>query len=863
MIFENLTLEHPAFLLLIVAALLITLFSWLKNNQAFSTCFLRFLSLSIISIALANPQITSTSETNSITALFDVSESISLEGKRAFGGLLEEYLEIPNTSLEIYPFSGASSSSSFQVSSKKELKEFLASVKNPQSLVDTGKTNIGASLLQATRASGGKAALLLTDGNNNAGELGSSINQLSLEQVSVFPLIPNEKPFLKEKLSIVNLRAPLKAQSGSIVQISTSISNSFNSKKSLRAEIWLAEKKLSEKNLTLPENQEKVFSASSKELKGGLHRIKALIFDKSGELIDEEHRWISVEEPEKLLLISGTQDDNRVISSVLGFHGYTVDNFIANGRKKIPTTFSNYSLIILNNVSKKQLPAGFLKSLESFVKIDGGGLVMIGGSRSYGLGGYRKSVLEKISPVKFLPPRTKKKRLVSAVALVIDKSRSMRQGDRIRSAKLAALTSIDALKDDDYVSVIGFDSAPFVIIKMAKVREVKPSAERRLRNLTAAGKTNLLPALHQARNSLVRSKAGRKHIIVLTDGEVPDAGTIYFKEVNSLRQKGITVSTVALGAEAAADFMKELASLGKGAFYHTLNPSELPQIFLRDIKVSVGEETMREGELFPVSIGPDGLISAGGRRFPEVKGFVETKVKPAANLELVTIKESKDFPILASWSYGLGRAIAFTSDANGRWSEPWLKRGQKQFVKFWGDILETAKPKKGEKAKDLDFDLRHSVNSGALELSLSVFDKQLSKKSSPQISARVKTPDGTEKVIAFSQDKPGKFLSNLKGVRPGDYQIDISYGSQKFPPLGITLRGELFEEKQGEGLNIQVLNDIAHKTKGEVNPNQSADTFKKLTSKSKKSYFLPLILLAFILVLLEAIWREVFLGRSS
>ena len=619
-------------------------------------------------------------------------------------------------------------------------------------------------------------------------------------------------------------------------------------------------KKLSSETLSVEPEQERLISQTTPELKGGLKRIKSLLYE-DGELVDERHRWISVEEPQKLLLISGSTDDAKVLKELLSIKGYALESIVANGRKKIPTEFKDYSLVILNNASKKQLPASFLNKLEKHVRVDAGGLLLIGGPKSYGLGGYKGSLLEKMAPLEFLKPRTKKKRLVSAVALVIDKSRSMIQQGKIESAKRAALTSIEALKDDDYVSVIGFDSAPFVIIRMAKVKEVKPIASRRLRNLTAAGRTNLLPALAAARQALNRSGAGRKHIIILSDGKVPDAGTQYFSEIGRLRKAGVTVSTVALGSEADVPFMKVVSQRGNGAFYHTLDPSKLPQIFLRDIKVSVGEETIKEAEDFFVTEGDSGIYSTQLRSFPKLRGFVETKAKKAARLELVTKKEAKTFPILASWQYGLGKVIAFSSDANGRWSLPWLR--WKNFVTFWNDLTKSAKPESGEKGENIDFDLRHSVKSEKLMLDLAIFDKSLAKKSAPTIGAKITSPGGGIKNVIFKQEKKGRFFAELPNARPGDYRVELSYGSLKLPVMGITLEAELFGEQLDRGINVSALNKIAFATSGSINPEAKALAAENRVLSEKRQLYIPLVILAFVLILIEAYIREIYTSKTS
>ena len=552
-------------------------------------------------------------------------------------------------------------------------------------------------------------------------------------------------------------------------------------------------------------------------------------------------------------MISGSGDDSRVLQKILSLKGYALQAMIADGIKQIPTEFKPFSTVVLNNVSKEQLPPKFLPRIQRFVE-KGGGLLLIGGDRSFGLGGYIDTELEEISPVKFVSPKTKKRRLNSAVILVIDKSRSMATNQKMESAKRAALTAVNSLKDDDYVGVIGFDATPFVVIRLDKVAKVKPIAPRRLLNLVAAGKTNLLPALAAAEQSLSTAKASRKHIIVLSDGKVPSVGNAYLNQINKLRNKGVTVSTIALGYQADATFLELLAKYGNGAFYHTLDPSSLPEIFLRDIKVSTGEKTLKEKSEFFIKVGPLGTRSTTINQFPTLKGFVETEIKRLAYLELFTEERAKEFPILASWKYGDGTVIAYTSDANGRWSLPWLR--WPRFARFWGQVIETLKKTTTEKETDVDIDLRHSIVQQGVMLDLSVFDKKLVDGQTPQITAKVTEPGGELTQVIFLPTSPGRFAARIERARPGDYTMDILYNGVKFPPLAITASGEAFGEKRGAGIDVQNLSNIAFESGGIINP--SPEQVSKVTRirAEKHHLFLPLIILAFALIILEAIIRE-------
>ena len=507
----------------------------------------------------------------------------------------------------------------------------------------------------------------------------------------------------------------------------------------------------------------------------------------------------------------------------------------------------------MNNTAINQLPKGFLTTLKSFVQ-DGGGLLIVGGDRSFGLGNYIDTPLEEISPLKFVPPQTEKRRLTNAVALVIDKSGSMAEEDKIESARKAALLSIEALRDEDFLGVIGFDSNPFVIIDVKPVESIRYEAERRLRNLTAAGKTNLLPALATARQRLDRTGASRKHIIVLSDGKFPLTSDAYVSEINELKRAGISVSAVALGIDADVPFMKMLSKYGRGAFYHTLDASQLPKIFVEDIKVTTGEKTLSENQDFPVGVGPGGLKSSSVGGFPPLRGFVETLPKRGSDLELITKKDERIFPVLGSWRFGNGKVVAFTSDANGRWSALWSQ--WEGFSTFWTQLIESIKDESGAKSGDVDFDLRYSVNRKALVFDLAIFDEKLRTEQPPRIVAEVQEPGGELRQLTFRATKRGRFEARIENGRPGDYRLNVSYGTVKLPALGVTIGGELFGEVQGRGVNVQVLEELAFATGGSINPDPKQVSGFERVSEHRERLFVPLLLLAFALILLEAFLRE-------
>jgi len=850
-------LLNPTWLLALIPVVGVLLYAFFKTNVSKADLLLRTLVFTLLIFALSRPAAREQHSQRHISAMVDVSKSISPRATAAVVDTLRAFTASqPDTQVLLFPFADKLSTDSLLISadaSKERISGFLQAAAEK---LDSGETNIGQSITDAV-AKGSSSLLLLSDGYETAGDAPVAARAAAAKGVSVFPLIPDESAFIDEGLTISSLYSPLTVEAGNSLNVRTSIKNGLSDTASAKLEVWLENEKLLSQKVSVEASSEKLFQVKTPPINDGLKRIRSVLYDNSDNIISEQHRWVSVKSKSKLLVLSGVTEDARVLPSLLTQKGYAIEAIVTDGSKAVPTDLSNYSLVIINNVAKHQLPAEFLPALEKHVN-GGAGLLIIGGDRSYGLGGYIDSPLEKLSPLKFVPPQTKKRRLNSAVVLVIDKSRSMVFYDKILAAKRAALAAIDTLKDDDFVGVIGFDSAPFVIIKLSPVTEVKPMAERRLRNLTAAGKTNLLPAMVEARRSLQNSNAGRKHIIVLSDGEIPQVGSQYPEEIQRIRSAGISVTAVALGLEADVPFMKMMSELGGGAFYHTLEPSQLPEIFVRDIKVSVGEKTLKEKQLFSVNIGPAGLLSSTVDIYPALGGFVETLPKPGGSLELVTRSENRVFPVLASWAYGAGKVVAFTSDANGRWSDRWVPWDE--FALFWGQVIDGIKNKGSGKEQEFDFDLRYSINRKSLELDLAIFDSKLSSQAAPTITAQVVEPGGERTKVVFQGTKKGRFRGVLADARPGDYRIEVAYGNIKLPPLALTISGDVFGEHPGRGLNVQNLAQIAHLSGGAINPNLSQLSTEQRHSEEVTEMFIPLLVLAALLLLFEAFIREVGLG---
>ena len=535
---------------------------FLMRKQSIFVVLLRCAVIALLALAIADPFEVETDSEEELSAVIDVSSSMSSKALRASLKELADF-DAPEAKISLIPFA-KKPGEAISLEPGWSETNVLSQLEAARGQLDAGDTDLSAALWSAENQSSSASILVLSDGFETQGSAREAATDLTTRGIKIFPLLADESAFLDSALTLESVYAPLTLNSGEKATIRTTIKNSFSELRKGNVEVWLDSKKLETKSIEVGAGAERLVTVESPEIKGGLKRIRTVLRI-DGEEPQELHRWISVKERSKVLILSGKDEDARTLPRLLRLKGYALDSRVLDGSERAPDSLENFSTVLLNNAAKRQLPKSFLPKLEKFVAA-GGGLIILGGDRSFGLGGYIDTPLETVSPLKFVPPQTRKKRVRNGVVLVLDKSKSMAYQGKIHAAKLAALTSISALKDDDLVSVIGFDSAPFVIIRLAKVSEVKPGAERRLRNLTAAGKTNLWPALAAARQALRSSDAGRKHIIVLSDGKIPLGRNNYPEELRRARKEGITISAVALGAEADLQFMRFMAKNGKGAF---------------------------------------------------------------------------------------------------------------------------------------------------------------------------------------------------------------------------------------------------------------------------------------------------------
>ncbi len=204
--------------------------------------------------------------------------------------------------------------------------------------------------------------------------------------------------------------------------------------------------------------------------------------------------------------------------------------------------------------------------------------------------------------------------------------------------------------------------------------------EDAISRMQPGGGTEIYPALKEAFEALVPLDAKVKHIILLTDGEAPRGP--YEDLAKQMDAAQVTVSTVGIGSDADTNLLQELAQLGHGRYYDGNDPFDLPQLLVKETQ-QVQRAAIVEEDFTPLPIATNPAIEGIDiRKAPPLRGYVATTAKPQSTVLLASRELD---PVLSEWQYGLGRVMAWTSDAKNLWASRWLE--WPDFGRFWAQLV--------------------------------------------------------------------------------------------------------------------------------------------------------------------------------
>ncbi len=383
-------------------------------------------------------------------------------------------------------------------------------------------------------------------------------------------------------------------------------------------------------------------------LSAGYHRLEARV---SGQDFFAENNVFyktvkSVPKP-RVFFFSETSDSPLI---QLYRQVYTVDvgSFI-------PADISQYYAIVFDDISASRASA-VLNQMTSFV-VDGNGLVVVGGKKSYDRGDYKSSLFETLLPV-FVSSAEKKQGNVNIV-VVADVSGSMGAavglGKAVELGKSLIVSVIHDLAAYNNMGIVAFNTEAYTVAPLKPLAE-QHDIEARIAALKEGGGTWINVGLARA-ILMLGSGSGSKNIVMLTDGQ-SQTDDIDLSTAQAAANQGIKIYPIGVG-DVNEDHLAAIAEISGGTYFHATEAGKI-KILFGDL-----EEEKKKAEKALVVMDQNHFITAGLELKAHVYGFNQVIPKHAARL---LVSSDGGEPVLAVWRLGLGRVASLATDDGRSWA---------------------------------------------------------------------------------------------------------------------------------------------------------------------------------------------------
>ena len=681
--------------------------------------------------------------------------------------------------------------------------------------VDEEATDIGGALQYAlAQAPPGAATriLLLTDGRENRGAAEAAAGVAHSLGARIFPVPLGAAASAAElagEVAVEEVRAPARARQDEPMEVTVMV----RSRTETRARVTLMRDGVAvatREGMLAPGENAVQFTGSFPER--GPHSWDGLVESPGDGIAQNNHARLTVDVTgnPQILYVAREGAGSPSLLAALTAQGIAAVTVEPAGLPGTLAGYLPYDAVIFDNVPGYGISNDKMELIARYVRDAGGGLLMIGGDSSFGAGGYYKTPIERILPVDMdVKSQLDLPRL--SLVILLDTSGSMGGAVATGETKLdvvksAALSAIETLNPFDQVGLLAFNADWQWAVPMTEAGDTD-TIMKQLASLATGGGTIMYPALQEAVRVIAAQKSPLRHLIILTDG-LTNAGDFQTLVTDLQRQK-ITVSTVAVGEDADATLLSDMARWGGGRAYTAVDPREVPRILLAETNLVSRGLLIERGFLPRIVSAGESVRGLPLADMPGLKGFVLTYPKPGAEVELAASAEA---PLLATWRYGLGRTAAFTSDMRGRWSAGLL--AWSAYPRFVSQLVRWLERPPDTGALHAAVQIAHGTGSVRVD----AYDEVGGFLDGLAMTAIVTDPAGDRSEVPVPQTAPGLYEASFAAARVGDYTVTLSAAGQgtALAPVSLGVNVPYSEEYRLIAADPGLLGRIAAATGGRV-----------------------------------------------
>ena len=601
---------------------------------------------------------------------------------------------------------------------------------------------------------------------------------------------------------------------------------------------------------------------------GGLHNYSVEL-DVAGDPLEENNvgaGLVRVDAGPRILVLNSDGAEGNLVRALQSAR-LPVDVAVAGTHELTQDALDPYRAVIIENVPAKEFGRLKMERLSQFVEDLGGGLMLTGGQRSFGVGGYFNSPLEEVLPVS-MEIREEHRKTRVAIAIALDRSGSMAvpvAGSKTKMdlANLGTAECVRLLSPGDSVAVIAVDSSPHIIQGLVDVDDPEGIANKALRIESMGGGIFVYEALVAAGKELMKAEQATKHIILFSDAADSENPSGYKALLSKFEDSGITVSVIGLGTNRDIDakLLEDIATRGSGNIMFTTDPQELPRLFTEDT-MSVARSSFIEKD---PETQPDGIpgtsiadalllgnLNLGA--FPTVDGYNLSYLKPTATAAAISSDEYSA-PWAAFWYRGLGRVAAITLEVDGDFT------GQFGQWESYEDFLITHARwlLGGDDPEDVFVDISRQGQDAVITVEL---DPNRPNKSSGEMPELVVVPPGSERTTPVSPDftwiGPDTLEGRFQMDRTGSWRTLVKTRGREIkrgPAVTLPYSPE-FDPREGQPTGKEILAGVAELSGG-AERQDVLEVLENPPRSARTTSLLPwLFILGIVLLILEIAGRR-------